>query len=251
MNLKTASNLIDINRRFYADFGASFAATRQRIQNGVRRVLGTLPDDPSARWLDIGCGSGSLAGEWLRAGRRSHYLGLDFSSSLLAEAEKAVQELPSTPGQVAFRPTDLASPTWAEGLEPGFSGVLAFAVLHHIPGRDLRLAILNQVRGLLAPGGVFIHSEWQFQHSPKLMERRLPWSTVGLAEMDVEPGDTLLDWRAAQPGQPEQTGLRYVHLFSHEELAELTFAAGFHMVEEFESDGQGGRLGLYQVWKIS
>jgi SAM-dependent methyltransferase len=249
MNPDTSSRLIDINRRFYSEFGASFAATRQRIQNGVRRVLDALPDAPSDRWLDIGCGSGSLAVEWQHTGRRSHYLGLDFSPALLAEAEKAIQGSTSTPGVVTFRAADLTSPTWAEGLQPGFAGVLAFAVLHHIPGSDLRLAILQRVRDLLGPGGVFIHSEWQFQHSQKLMERRLPWSTVGIAESDVEPGDTLLDWRAAQPAQPEQTGLRYVHLFPREELAALAHASSFQVIEEFESDGQGGRLGLYQVWK--
>ncbi|HWR65068.1 MAG TPA: hypothetical protein VN364_03015, partial [Bellilinea sp.] len=62
-------------------------------------------------------------------------------------------------------------------------------------------------------------------------------------------GDTLLDWRYALPGQPEQVGLRYVHLFSREELAELAAQAGFAVESEFESDGEGGRLGLYQAWR--
>jgi hypothetical protein len=65
----------------------------------------------------------------------------------------------------------------------------------------------------------------------------------------LEAGDTLLDWRFALPGQPEQNGLRYVHLFERAELAELAAAAGFTVVDEFESDGEGGRLGLYQAWR--
>jgi len=65
----------------------------------------------------------------------------------------------------------------------------------------------------------------------------------------VEEGDALLDWRY-HPDQAEQAnGLRYVHLFTREELARLRAAGGFTLLEEFESDGQGGRLGLYQVWR--
>jgi hypothetical protein len=40
-----------------------------------------------------------------------------------------------------------------------------------------------------------------------------------------------------------------VHQFSEQELAELAESTGFRVVESFYSDGEGGRLGLYQVWK--
>jgi hypothetical protein len=81
------------------------------------------------------------------------------------------------------------------------------------------------------------------------MARRLPWSSAGVDERALEPGDTLLDWRFALPGQAETSGLRYVHLFSREELDELAAQAGFHVLETFASDGQGGSLSLYQCWQ--
>jgi tRNA (uracil-5-)-methyltransferase TRM9 len=247
MDSRTAAALIDLNRRFYSEFGPAFAATRQRIQNGVRRVLGQIPDEGD--WLDIGCGSGALAVEWLRQRRQSSYLGLDFSTQLLDEARRAVDGLPGSQ-HVRFAVADLADPEWAADLPPGgFRGVLAFAVLHHLPSAGLRQRLLEQVHALLAPGGLFIHSQWQFQHAPRLMERVQPWESAGLRPDQLEPGDTLLDWRYSLPGQPEQTGLRYVHLFTHAELQDLAQAAGFSILETFESDGQGGRLGLYQVWQ--
>jgi hypothetical protein len=67
----------------------------------------------------------------------------------------------------------------------------------------------------------------------------------------LEPGDTLLDWRAIAPGQNQKAGLRYVHLLSREELAKLAEESGFEVIQTFESDGEGGRLGLYQVWKAA
>jgi SAM-dependent methyltransferase len=244
----TAQALLQLNRRFYAEYGPAFAATRRRIQDGVRRVLESLPDMPGARWLDLGCGSGALAAAWLSRGRQSSYLGLDFSPTLLAEARASVAGMAQA-GQVAFAQADLSAEDWDAGLQPGFAGALSFAVFHHLPSRALRERVLRQVHALLAPGGLFIHSEWQFQHSPKLMARRLPWSAAGLGESALEPGDTLLDWRFQLPGSAEGHGLRYVHLFTREELAALAEASGFRVLSEFESDGQGGRLGLYQVWE--
>jgi len=124
-------------------------------------------------------------------------------------------------------------------------------VLHHLPGADLRERLLRQVNVLLPEGGLFIHSEWQLQHSPRLLKRVQPWIAVGLSEADVDPGDTLIDWRFALPGQDEQVGLRYVHIFTPEELAELAARTDFEVRSTFESDGEGGRLGLYQVWRKS
>jgi tRNA (uracil-5-)-methyltransferase TRM9 len=251
MNNETAQRLIELNRRFYAEFGPAFAATRRRVQEGVRRALAALPDAPGERWVDLGCGSGALAVEWLRTGRQSRYLGLDFSGPLLAEARQAVESAAGHPGQVELALADLGSPTWADGLARGLRGAMAFAVLHHIPGGDRRADLLAQVRGLLAPGGLLIHSVWQFQHSARLLARVQPWESAGFAESELEPGDTLLDWRFALPGQDEQVGMRYVHAFTPAELAALAARCGFSILSQYESDGHGGRLGLYQVWQAA
>ena len=58
----------------------------------------------------------------------------------------------------------------------------------------------------------------------------------------MDEGDYLLDWKRGGEG------LRYVHQFSEEELGGLAEDAGFRVVESFYSDGESGRLGLYQVW---
>jgi SAM-dependent methyltransferase len=241
---------LDLNRQFYQSFGPAFAATRRRIQPGVRRVLATVT--PGSRWLDLGCGSGALAAEWARTIDSGLYLGQDFSESLLEEARRTAAKAHLQDSlQVRFERADLADLGWVQAVagQAPFDGVLAFAVLHHLPGWALRERVLKQVRSLLAAGGRFIHSEWQFQNSPRLLARVLPWEQVDLENWQVEPGDTLLDWRYTLPGQPEQTGLRYVHLFTQAELKELAEAAGFSVEDEFESDGEGGRLGLYQVWR--
>jgi tRNA (uracil-5-)-methyltransferase TRM9 len=243
--------LIDLNGLFYETFAGAFAATRRRIQPGVRQALEGIPK--KGKWLDLGCGSGQLALEWARQKRKGTYQGLDFSTGLLVEAEQTLGGMELPRGlKVRFTQADLTSPYWVEGLKKAsFDGALAFAVLHHIPGEEQRVELLRQVRDLIKPGGSFIHSEWQFQYSAKLMARRMPWEFIGLTHEDVEAGDTLMDWRYALPGQAEKVGYRYVHLFTRGELGELADRAGFEIIEEFESDGEGGRLGVYQVWKVA
>lgn len=249
MHESTITFLLDLNRQFYQTFGNAFAATRRRIQPGVRRVLARLE---RGDYLDLGCGSGSLAAAWLRDGPPGSYTGLDFSPVLLDAARRATEGKTHPRLALRFLQADLSAADWDAPLAgERFDGVLAFAVLHHIPSSGLRLRILQQARRLLKPGGLFVHSEWQFQHSPRLMKRRLPWETVGLRSEELQPGDTLLDWRYALEDQPEKTGLRYVHLFEREELAQLAAQSGFQILETFESDGAGGRLALYQRWQAA
>ncbi len=244
--------LLELNRRFYQDYAEPFAATRRRIQDGVRQAVIDLPD---GRYLDLGCGSGALAGYWARPRfdgtiRQGLYVGIDFSAGLLAEARQSLpQKLPDGLG-IAFLQRDLMSPDWHRGIEGmPFDGILAFAVLHHLPGHENRLRFLKQVRSLIKPGCNFILSVWQIQNSPKLLSRRQPWEAAGLSENQMEPGDVLLDWRQSSRGSPQSAGLRYVHIFSEEEMHRLAESTGWSIQKSSYHDGHTGNLGLYQVWK--
>jgi len=249
MKEEIAQKLLHINQEFYQRFGGAFAETRRRIQPGVAHVLAEFIHDGD--WLDLGCGSGALLTSWVKSGTKGSYTGLDFSAELLAEAQKNLAEQPDHEGlEVQYLQANLMKPDWSNKLPKiQYDGILAFASLHHLPGRGNRQRIVKDAFGMLKPGGEFIHSEWQFQHSAKMMSRVLPWSTVGIDEEELEEGDTLLDWRHAAAGQRSEPGLRYVHLFSREELSVLAESVGMRVVDEFESDGRGGDLALYQVWE--
>jgi len=259
MDTQTTDFLLNLNLRFYRQFGKAFAETRRRIQPGVRQVLQLIPSlNPApdgGNWLDMGCGSGALAAAWKKCCLGGTYTGIDFSPELLEEAQTLLNETPAPYDphwQTVFRflQRDLCAPDWAEPFQGQvFDGILSFAVLHHLPGAALRQSILKQARALLPTGGWFIHSVWQFHLSPRLAARSLPWKTVGIDEKLLEEGDTLLDWRHALPDQTGQVGLRYVHRFSLDELEGLAHAAHFTIVNTFESDGKEGKLGLYQQWQ--
>lgn len=239
MDFSTAKRLIEINREFYTRFGASFSATRHRIQPGVRRVLGMLNGNESI--LDLGCGNGEFARELGRRGHRGSYLGVDFSLPLLRDAGEQLEGF-----SAKFIQADLTQlPAFSDQLsvDGGWSVITAFAVLHHIPSTELRLDILRIVYQLLRNDGFFIHSNWQFLNSDKLKARIQLWEFAAISDSDVDAGDYLLDWRSGGKG------LRYIHHFDQSELVELAKASGFRIMDIFHADGAGGNLGQYQVWK--
>ena len=238
MNSAIAARLVELNRGFYTNFSDPFSATRHRIQPGVRRVIESLQGDENI--LDLGCGNGEFARELARRKHTGSYLGVDFSVPLLRNAE-------SLPGvfSARFKQADLTKlSAFTDQLitTDSYSLITAFAVLHHIPSRELRLDILKTVGQLLNPGGLFIHSNWQFLNSEKLKSRIQDWSKADLSAKDVDSNDYLLDWRSGGEG------LRYVHHFDESELQELANATGFQIKDVYYSDGETGNLGLYQVW---
>ncbi len=235
MNSSTAERLLAINREFYDRFGDSFSATRQRLQPGVTKILASIKGDDSV--LDLGCGNGHFLRELRRRGHTGPLLGVDFSLPLLRQAE-------STPG-VSFREADLTKLSLISdqlSITENWSLITCFATLHHIPSIELRLDILRTVKKLLKPDGKYYLSNWQFLNSEKLRARIQPWSRVGLSDDDVDEGDYLLDWRSGGEG------LRYAHQFSAEELLGLADQVQMKVEAGFLSDGENGRLGLYQLW---
>src|SRR5215510_8878477 len=157
MDSSTAARLIELNREFYTRFGNSFSATRHQIQPGVRHVLEMLNGGENI--LDLGCGNGELARELAKRGHRGSYLGVDFSPPLLREAESRPEGFSTRFMEVDL--TKLSAISEQLGTSRGWSLITAFAVLHHIPSRDLRLDIIKTVHGLLTADGIFIHSNWQ------------------------------------------------------------------------------------------
>lgn len=249
MNTLAIQKLLDLNRQFYQTFGTQFSATRMRIQPGVKRILTQV--GAVEHTLDLGCGNGQLALYLLNHGYRVFYTGLDFSEVLIKIArQRLAKEKNPHKTSYTFLPADLSTDDWDQALPyTNYNKVYALAILHHLPGNTLRCQTLSKVHKLLQntsqskTPGLFIHSVWQFLNNTRLRNRVVPWEKAGLTSEDVEPGDYLLDWRYGG------YGIRYVHQFTEDELFSTATATGFKVKETFYSDGEGGQLGLYQIWE--
>ncbi len=236
MTPEVLQHLLELNRRFYHEFGRAYAEKRGFLQPGVQRLLARLP--AQAHVLDVGCGHGRVL-EILRSRGdfQGRYIGVDASAPLLHQAWERAQGVDFA---VSLLQRDVAAEGWHRGL-PAVDVVLCFAVLHHIPGKALRLRVVRDFYQVLRPRGQVWLSVWNLLRSPRLKARVQPWERVGLQWNQVDPGDLLVDWRHGG------YGLRYIHQFTLPELVALLEEAGFRVREIFLSDGEGGRLGIYAV----
>lgn len=241
MDLSIRSQLLAINHNFYKQFASSFSATRHQVQPGVRKLAQCMLNTDSI--LDVGCGNGTLARALIKNGFSGAYLGVDMSEGLLSQAKHLTGD--PTEGHFAFKMVDLSGENWLDTVpRQSYDWLTCFAVLHHLPGASYRQQLVMNFVKLTANKSRIAISVWQWQNSPRLRKRVVPWSTLGLNQDDLEAGDVLMDWRAGNA-----PGLRYVHTFDDRELAHLAEGAGLRVTESFYSDGKQGNLALYQVWE--
>lgn len=240
MKPELIERLGQINLEFYSTFAASFSETRSESARELQVILPYIAD--GARVLDVGCGNGRAARLLARHRRGVAYVGVDSSQELIAGGR----------GQGAtFVVTDITQPDWTDCVAPpqagegqgrgAFDCVLLLAVLHHIPGGDVRARVMRQVCGLLAPHGCAVVSTWQFMDSARMRKKIVPWSVAGIDERELDPGDVLLSWKRGG------VGLRYCHWIGEQELRELAVQARLDMVETFRAGGREGNLSLYAV----
>jgi SAM-dependent methyltransferase len=269
MDSALQQRLLDLNRRFYDDHAEAFADTRPRLAPGILRVLRETPS--GARVLELGCGDGKV-GRWLaRENKLGQYLGLDCSAGMLARAKRWTEadgreqraegrvaaltqkaegasaaqsprsNLRSPVSNLQFIQADLGVEGWERILpDESFDLIVAFAVLHHIPGMARRGALLQTLAPHLAATGRIVLSNWQFTREPRLARLIQPWATLGVRDDEVEPGDYLLAWQRG-----DRAGLRYVHLLAEPEIQALAATARLHAQRLFSSDGHRGQLSDY------
>jgi tRNA (uracil-5-)-methyltransferase TRM9 len=234
MDDSTIEQLNAVNRRFYRVTAADFDQTRGYAWPGWVSVCDVLASPPR-RVLDVACGNGRF-GVYLaeRYTAPVAYHGMDNNPQLLALAHDALHELPSLQVQLTERDVVLAPPD-----EGAYDLVVAFGLLHHIPGAANRQAFVRSLARRVAPGGVLAFAGWRFYAFERFRQRIIPWAEPLASQ--VERHDYLLDWRRGA------NALRYCHYVDDDELATLIDASGLTPLTTFRADGKTGDMNAYAL----
>ncbi len=242
-----------INRDFYRQSAESFSDTRKRPWPGWARVVDQVArsrkrarfseSEPAISVLDIGCGNGRFGVYAAREfGPGLTYRGLDASPELLSFARSALANVPASliEHDLVTAPLDAVLPPSA-GREHDV--VALYGIMHHLPSRERRRALLAACGERLATGGILALTLWQFGARERFTKKIVPWKSA-LARYDIdltqlEEGDKLLSWGAGTER------FRYCHFAAPSEAEEWATLPGFELLDEYDADGQTGDLNHY------
>jgi SAM-dependent methyltransferase len=219
MNKDTQKELLRIVRKNYEDDARTFDETREKnIWPPLLEMLQKV--ELGARVLDVGCGNGRLLK--VLADRHAKYIGVDQSESLIKICQDKYPEY-------KFAVEDILN--LGELPEYDFDYVFCIAVLQHLPGNDLRLQALKQLKNKIKVGGKIILTVWNMWAVEKY--RRMIYKfallkLVGKNKMDWN--DVLFDWRAPN----SQMSKRYYHVFNQRELGKLVKKSGLRIEKAFK-----------------
>jgi len=105
--------------------------------------------------LDLGCGTGSLMLEMLKAFPNVKVLGIDFDPTLLPLARKRLE---SFGNRVHLIFDDLRQPNWLKHIFKPIDGVISATALHWMQPNELT-NLYDQIAQILKPAGIFLNAD--------------------------------------------------------------------------------------------
>lgn len=129
--------------------------------DALLRVLAAR-GEPVRRFLDVGCGAGSVASAVLSRFPNARAVLVDFSESMLEEARARFDA-----NQHRLILADVGRDGWRAGVvtEAPFDAVVSGYAIHHLADERKR-ALYAEIYDLLVPGGVFVNVEHVLPASP-------------------------------------------------------------------------------------
>ena len=217
MDKQTKKELIDIVKKNYKQIAGHYSETRKKILwPKLKKLIDLIPDNSNI--LDVGCGSGKILSEFNN--KKIKYLGIDSSVEMLEQAKKQYPNQNFTQGNIL----NLGK---ISGLN--YDYIFCIAVIHHLPGFDLRVQALRQLKNKIKPNGKIIISVWNLWSQKKYKKLIYKFFLLKLIKKNkLDFGDILFDWKNSKR---EIVSKRYYHAFTKRELKKISKKAGFKNIK--------------------
>jgi len=172
--------------------------------------------------LDVGCGSGGLAGIVTEQG--GTYIGLDFYPAILEMAQALVHQLPNPRRIGLLRGSGTSLPLRDESVDM----VTAFDVIEHLVGGEpWQQAFLREIRRVLRPEGILLLT------TPNRLYPFEPHTQLyGPHYLPVSLADRYIRWRNPSFLQEYPT-YGEIHLLTPWKMKMLLENAGLRLIPEF------------------
>jgi len=215
----TDANASDIKRQVmmtYDGISEDFDRTRRKPWPAVADFISGLTK--GAPVLDIGCGNGKNAMAVLRHGCPCVCIDLAINQCQVTKAKLLTASFDGSPGFEVLQADCERLPF----KDATFDAVLFIATLHHLPGKDHRLAALAEMARCMRPGANGLISVWDFAQGRFEKEYSRQASGGRPLGPGNEFGDVNVSWKTSSRTYP-----RFYHLFTFEEFRSLVQEAGF------------------------
>jgi len=230
MDRQTQKNLLTLVKSSYEEIADQFNQTRKK-HLWPELIKLTKEIKTGDKILDVGCGNGRLLEAF--GDKKISYLGVDNSEKLINLAEKN-RKSPAPlrlarPGQIANRKFIVGNILDLGRIpEMNFDYVFSVALFHHLPGQDLRIAALRQLKNKVSENGKIIIVVWNLWSQPKLLKLILKFALLKLIKKNLPTGrmdfgDILFDWKNPDG---EVQSRRYYHAFTKMGLKKIIKKAG-------------------------
>jgi len=212
MDKNTQKYLLNLVKENYNDIAPDFDNTRNKIiWPELVKIAKNIRDNNKI--LDIGCGNGRLL--TVLKDKNIDYLGVDISENLINLAKKKFFEYKFLVGDIL---------ELGKLKEINYDYIFCIAVIQHIPGENLRVASLLQLKNKIKSDGKIIISAWNMWRQKKLIKNIFKFYLLKLLRKNkMDFGDIKFGWKNSEGKIISE---RYYHAFTKRELKKIIKKAG-------------------------
>ena len=220
MDRQTQKNLLTLVKSSYEEIADQFNQTRKK-HLWPELIKLTKEIKTGDKILDVGCGNGRLLEAF--GDKKVSYLGVDNSEKLINLARENQKSKIKNRKFLVGDILDLGKIP-----EVNFDYVFSVALFHHLPGQDLRIAALRQLKNKVNENGKIIMVVWNLWSQPKLRKLIFRFALLKLIKKNLPAGrmdfgDILFDWKNPDG---EVQSRRYYHAFTKMGLKKIIKKAG-------------------------